>query len=86
MTFVDKEDGHPSMGFCNAKKFPNMFGSPVGKEEGHPPSPPAPLRPSPQPRMQTLQTPLLRSNACLDKGTWSAGRSLRDQIFFSFFC
>ena len=29
VTFADKEEGQPSMGFCYAKKNPNMFGSPV---------------------------------------------------------
>ena len=66
VTFVDKEEGQPSMRFCYANKFPAplapiMF-SPVGKEE-----PPPPLQ---NPPLQTLppgsKSPtLLRSNVCL---------------------
>ena len=35
VTFVDKDEGQPSTGFCYPKNFP--FGSPFGKEEGQPP-------------------------------------------------
>ena len=46
VSFVDKEEGQPSMGFCYAKKIfsvplsQNMFGGPVGKEDGQPPTSP----------------------------------------------
>ena len=56
------------MGFCYAKKIPapsalNMFGSPVGKEEGQP----APSDPPPS-RVQAPHPPLLPSNASLSGG------------------
>ena len=53
VTFVDKEEGQPSMGFWYGKKkfllplAPNMFGSPVGKEEGQSPSDLLPSSPNP---------------------------------------
>ena len=70
VTFVDKEEGQPSIGFRYAKKkqspvpsAPNMFASHVGKEQGQ--TPPTPRHPPPSSipmRPCSPHTPALRGS------------------------
>ena len=82
MTFVHKEEGQPSMGFCMQNKIPGAFsakdvwGSCWQRRRVNPPPPwalcqPPPPSFRPPPRVQTPHPPpppLLRSNACLASG------------------
>ena len=76
VTFVDKGEGQPSMGFCYAKKLSGAFGAEhvwesCGKEEGQPPPPPwvPPPHPLTPPPFQCVPVRGLNHASCFIFGT-----------------